>query len=93
MFNKNEDTFFNETSDTDKASEDLMNMISNYTPTTTSDISAGSKVQGTVTRIGTEYVYFDIGGKLEAIMNIKECRDKDNTITVKIGDILSGYVL
>lgn len=92
MFNNNEDDFFNENTDSDQASQDLMKMISKFNPSNISELSTGSQVQGTVTRIGSEYVYFDIGSKLEAIMNINECYD-DNILTVKIGDPLSGYII
>lgn len=93
MFNKNDDTFFNESNTDDNASEDLMQMISKFSPAKVSEITSGSKVHGTVTRIGTEYIYFDIGGKSEAIMSVRECRDNNSNITVQIGDTLSGYVL
>ena len=93
MYNKNDDDFFKETTDADQASQKLMEMISDFTPATGADISTGSKVQGTVSRIGTEFVHFDVGGKLEAVMNIKECRDDAGNLTVSIGDTLSGYVV
>jgi small subunit ribosomal protein S1 len=93
MHTKKEDDFFKEDTDSDQASRDLMKMISKFDPADISELAAGSLVKGTVTKIGTEYVYFDIGSKLEAIMNIKECYDAHNDLTVKIGDSLSGYVV
>lgn len=93
MYNKSEDDFFKENSVSDQASKDLMNMISNYKPAKVSDIATGSKIKGTVTRIGSEYIYVDISGNLEAIMNIKECRDPNGSLTVTIGDTLEGYVV
>ena len=93
MYNKNDDDFFKENTESDQASKDLMAMLSDYKPAGVSDITAGSKIKGTVTRIGSEFIYFDVGGKLEAIMSSKECRGPDGTLTVAIGDTLEGYVI
>lgn len=93
MYNKNDDDFFKENTESDQASRKLMEMISDFKPSTVSDFSAGSKVEGPVSRIGTEFIHIDVGNKLEALMNIKECRDDSGNLTVSIGDILSGYII
>jgi small subunit ribosomal protein S1 len=94
MFDKkNEDTFFNETTGADQASEQLMKMIGSYNKTITADLKTGSKVEGTVTRISNEYLFVDIGTKNEALLKIVEITEADGTQPVKIGDKISAFII
>jgi small subunit ribosomal protein S1 len=92
MNGKNEDTFFDENKAEDKNSE-LLNMINAYDKKIRTDIKVGSKVKGTVTRIGSEYVFVDIGGKNEALLTLGEVRGEDGELSVKIGDNVTAFVV
>jgi small subunit ribosomal protein S1 len=46
----------------------------------------GDVVHGTVTSIGREHVYVDLGGKTDAIIDIHEVTDADGKLTLGVGD-------
>lgn len=92
MYDKNEDDFFGENTNDNKSSEELMNLIDKYDNKIRTDIKQGSKITGTVTRIGSEYVFVDIGGKNEAMIKIGELKEKDDTVSVKPGDQITAFV-
>ena len=93
MLNQKEDDFFNVNEESDKASKDLLSLMSEFNPPKITDISTGSKVQGVITKIGQEYIYIDIGSKHEAIMNKNECLDQNQSLSVKAGETLSGFII
>jgi small subunit ribosomal protein S1 len=92
MNDKNEDTFFDENKAEDKKSE-LLHMIDAYDKKIRTDITVGSKVSGTVTRIGSEYAFVDIGGKNEALLGLGEVKDENGELTVKTGDKVTAFVV
>ena len=93
MYDKKEDHFFDENLKKDQSSEELMNLIDKYDQKIRTDIKPGSKITGTVTRIGSEYVFVDIGGKNEAMIKNSEVKESDGSIVVKTGDQISAYVI
>lgn len=93
MFDKKGDTFFDDNNGVDEASDQLLQMINNSSQKPIIEVTPGSKVEGTVTRIGTEYVYVDIGSKNEALLKLKELSNKKDSVTIAIGDKISAYVI
>lgn len=91
MQNKN-DTFFDDPSSADQSADQLIKMIENYDKKLRTDINPGTKVNGSVTRIGTEYVFVDIGSKNEALIKVSELSG-DNGVEVKVGDKITAYVV
>ena len=93
MFDKDHDTFFDDTTNTDQAASDqLMKMIDSHDKKIRTDIKPGSRVTGTVTRIGAEYVFVEIGTKNEALIKINELKD-ENGLSVKPGDKVTAFVV
>jgi small subunit ribosomal protein S1 len=92
MNDKNEDTFFDENKVEDKNAQ-LLQMINAYDKKIRTDITVGSKASGTVTRIGSEYVFVDIGGKNEALLSVVEVKGEDGELTIKVGDKVSGFIV
>lgn len=93
MYDKNEDHFFDDNLKNDQSSSDLMNLIDNYDKKIRTDIKQGSKLTGTVSRIGSEYVFVDIGGKNEAMIKLNEVKESDGSISLKTGDQITAYVI
>lgn len=91
--NSDKDDFFDEQSENDQASDQLLKMIDKYDRKVRTDIAPGMKVTGTVTRIGTEYVFVDIGAKNEALMKVVELSGENGMLTVKTGDKVSAFVV
>lgn len=92
MQNQN-DNFFEDNTDEKGSSDQLMKMIENYDKKLITDINPGSKVTGTVTRIGSEFVFIDIGSKNEALMKISEFPVENESPSVKIGDKITAFVV
>lgn len=92
MNDKNDDTFFDENKAEDKNAE-LLNMINAYDKKIRTDIKVGSKVSGTVTRIGSEYAFVDIGGKNEGLLGLNELKDESGELSVNAGDKVTAYVV
>ncbi len=93
MNDKNHDNFFDEHTSDQQASNQLLQMINNFDQKTPANIKVGSKVSGTVTRIGSEYVFVDIGGKNEAMIKKMELVDESGEIAVKVNDKISAFVV
>jgi small subunit ribosomal protein S1 len=93
MFDKKEDTFFDEKTAGDDASANLMKMIDDKKEIITDNFTPGSKVTGVVARIGSEYVFVDIRGKNEAMISLAEVTNKDGSLAVATGDAFSAYVV
>ena len=85
--------FFDETRNTDKATDQLLRMLDSYDKKIRTDIEQGLKVTGTVTRIGSEYAFVDIGGKNEALIKVNELTGENDISSVKPGDRISAYVV
>ncbi|MFW5813340.1 MAG: S1 RNA-binding domain-containing protein [Fibrobacterota bacterium] len=92
MQDKDYDNFFDENKSEDQKSDQLMKMLDSYDKKVKS-FSPGEKVSGKVTRVGSEYVFLDIGGKNEALMKRSELIGEDGEVQVKEGDIVNGYVV
>ena len=92
MQDKN-DNFFDDITNVDQSSDQLMKMIENYDKKIITDIKVGTKVHGTVNRIGSEFVFIDIGSKNEALMKINEFPSENETPEVKIGDKITAFVI
>ena len=91
--NKERDDFFDEQSGNDQASDQLLKMIEQYDKKVRTDITPGLKVTGKVTRIGSEYVFIDIGAKNEALMKVTELSGENGELSVKVGDKISAFVV
>ncbi len=59
----------------------------------TDSFATGDKVSGKVVYIDRANVFIDITGKSDAIIDISEFREKDDSVTVKEGDIIEAYVV
>ena len=68
-------------------------MINDFEHKTPANIKVGSKVSGTVSRIGSEFIFVDIGGKNEAMIKKVELTDENGEITVKEKDKITAYVV
>jgi len=88
MHDKKHDGFFDEETAEDKKSDELKAMLGGYDKKL-KVFSAGDKVSGKVTRIGSEYAYIDIGAKNEAMIKISELAADE----VKVGDTVGGFVV
>jgi len=88
MVDKKHDGFFDEETADDRKSGELMAMIGGYDKKF-KVFSAGEKVSGKVTRIGSEYVYIDIGARNEAMIKAAELAGGE----VKVGDTLGGFIV
>jgi small subunit ribosomal protein S1 len=93
MLDKKEDTFFDEKTADDEASEQLVKMIDEKNKTVKTDIAVGTKVTGTVSRIGSDYAFVDIGAKNEAVIAVAELKNKDGTLSVNQGDQFTAFVV
>lgn len=94
MNDKNHDNFFDENTQEKQASDQLLQMINSYDKKIITDLKVGSKVTGTVTRIGSEFVFVDVGGKNEAmIKKIEVVAEEDGEISVNPGDKITAFVV
>lgn len=92
MQNKN-DNFFDDLSADDQSSDQLMKLIESHDKKIIKDVKPGTKVNGTVARIGSEYVFVDIGTKNEALMKFSEFLNAEKVPEVNIGDKISAFVI
>jgi len=92
MIDKKDDGFFDEETPEDIKSEELKKMLDGYQkPIKT--YSRGDKVTGKVTRVGTEFVFIDIGAKNEAMIKVIELAGADGALDVKPGDEVAGFIV
>jgi len=56
-------------------------------------LEPGDKVEATVLKIGTEWVFLDVGQKGEGVLDVKELLDADGALTVASGDTVHAYFL
>jgi small subunit ribosomal protein S1 len=92
MLDKKHDGFFDEETPEDRKSDELIKMLDGYQkPIKT--YSRGDKVTGKVTRVGTEFVFIDIGAKNEAMIKVLELAGADGALDVKPGDEVSGFIV
>jgi small subunit ribosomal protein S1 len=87
------DTFFDEINTADQSTDQLLKMIDAYDKKIVTDLKVGTKVEGKVARIGSEYVFIDIGSKNEAMMNLSEFLDDNNEPSAKAGDKVTAYIV
>jgi small subunit ribosomal protein S1 len=93
MLGKKDDTFFDEKTADDDASESLRKMIDAKGSSIKTSLSVGTKVSGTVTKVGQEYLFVDIGARNEAVIAAAEMKNKDGSVSVAQGDTLSAYIV
>jgi small subunit ribosomal protein S1 len=93
MLGPKDDTFFDEKTADDDASETLQKMIDARDTSVRTDLRPGIKVTGTVTKLGPRYVFVDIGARNEAVMAVSELVDKKGALTVAIGEKLTSYIV
>jgi len=91
MLDKKYDGFFDEETPEDRKSGELLKMIDGDN-TKIKTFSAGEKVSGKVSRVGSEYLYVDVGAKNEALMKIAE-HSVNGVLGVKIGDTVDGFIV
>lgn len=53
----------------------------------------GQRVQGVVVQITPEWVFLDMGGKSEGVVDRKEFLDESGNLTLKVGDTVWAYYL
>lgn len=93
MFNKKEDTFFDEKKDGEKESEVLMQLIESFDKKISTDLKPGTQVNGTINRIGNEYFFIDIGSKNDALLKKNELIEDNNFLELNIGDPITAYII
>ncbi len=57
------------------------------------EFQPGDRVNGTVVYFSNEYIFIDISGKSEAIIDASEFRDKKGNMTIKAGDPVVAFVV
>ena len=61
MLDNKGDTYFDENQGKDLTSEKLLQMLDSFDKPIITDLKPGMQIEGTVCRIGSEYVFIDIG--------------------------------
>ncbi len=92
MYDKKHDPFFDETKTSDSESEKLMKMIE-ASEKTVKSFSPGMNVSGKVSRIGSEYVFVEIGAKNEAMIKVAELKTDGGDVSVCVGDTVEGFII
>jgi small subunit ribosomal protein S1 len=93
MFDAKEDTFFNEKNAEDESAEKLRSMIDAGVKAPLAEVTPGEKVTGTITKIGSEYAFVDIGGKTEAVIALQELAPAEGEKAPAVGDPITAYVI
>jgi small subunit ribosomal protein S1 len=93
MLNKKDDTFFDEKTADDDASESLRKIIDAKGSTIKTNLAVGAKVTGTITTVGSKYLFVDIGARNEAVIAVAELKDRQGTLAAKVGDKLTAYIV
>jgi small subunit ribosomal protein S1 len=93
MLNKKDDMFFDEKTDEDRASEELVKMIDASDKTVRTDIRPGARVSGVITRISADHAFVDIGARNEAIIAVSEIIGKDGARIAAEGDTVTAFVV
>jgi small subunit ribosomal protein S1 len=57
------------------------------------DVTAGSKVRGTIVSIGDEQTLVDFGGRSEGVIETRHLRDESGTLRHAVGDALELWVV
>jgi small subunit ribosomal protein S1 len=93
MHGKKHDDFFDEENNESRAEKDLLGLLGAYDKPVAINLEVGSKVSGKVVKISDKYVFVEIGGKNEAVVEIQELIKEDGTCSVAPGDIFEGFVV
>jgi small subunit ribosomal protein S1 len=56
-------------------------------------ITRGDTIEGTIVSIGSEVALVDVGGKSEAVIDVKELQDDEGRIEVAVGDRVAATVI
>ncbi|MBN2188430.1 MAG: S1 RNA-binding domain-containing protein [Chitinispirillaceae bacterium] len=93
MLDKKDDTYFDEKTAEDEASDALRKMIDARNTAIKTDLKPGARVTGTVTKVGPRYVFLDIGAKNEAVIHAAELKDKEGKLAAAVGDRLTAFIV
>jgi small subunit ribosomal protein S1 len=91
MQEKNYDPFFEEETEGKGAEDQLLNMLDSYDKPA-AQLTKGSKVKGTVSRVGSEHIFVDIKSRTDAMISITEFTDEQGVVTVKPGDTIEAIL-
>ncbi|PKL52588.1 MAG: 30S ribosomal protein S1 [Nitrospira bacterium HGW-Nitrospira-1] len=61
--------------------------------TNSARLAPGQKVKARVVSISGDFVYIDIGGKSEGIIDLEEFREKDGSVRIKEGEDVEAFFL
>jgi len=61
--------------------------------TQSSEPKKGDVVEGEIININESYIFVNLGGKVDAIANREDFKNKDGELTLKVGDKLSGFIV
>jgi small subunit ribosomal protein S1 len=56
-------------------------------------ITGGETIEGTIVSIGSEVALVDVGGKSEAVIDVKELQDDEGRVDVRVGDRIEATVI
>lgn len=93
MKDKRYDDFFDEKKDSEDPEKQLMAMVNTEEKETRPELKAGSKVSGTVLRIGHDHIFVELGQKHEAAIKKEEFSDAEGALSVKPGDTISAFII
>ncbi len=61
--------------------------------TTWERLGPGQKVRARVVSISGDFVYIDLGGKSEGVIDVNEVKTEDGTLTVHVGDEIDAFYI
>lgn len=77
----------------DEQEESFAELFEESLKTERRTVSPGDKVTGTVVQVGSERVLLDLGGGLDAMIDLTELSARGETAVVKKGDRIEAFVL
>ncbi|MGD9045209.1 MAG: 30S ribosomal protein S1 [Desulfobacterales bacterium] len=67
-------------------------LLNSYSPSGTTDLEIGSKVQGKIISISPDTIFVDIGNKIDAVVEHAELLDENKQMNYAEGDVVELYV-
>jgi len=61
--------------------------------TPTRRVRVGEKVQGTIFQLGADTAFVSLGGRSEAMIDLRELKDEEGILRFGVGDAIEAYVL
>jgi small subunit ribosomal protein S1 len=92
MRDKKDDDFFDEPGEEQAREGELMRLLDGYDKVSELRLEKGQKVGGTVSRVASDYVFVDIGGRSEGAIAARELADENGVVTVVPGQRIEAYV-